>query len=56
MQYAAHTDQPYQSTLDCVKTIVREEGVTALWAGYKMRVLVTLTGFAIVDGLTFLQT
>lgn len=33
--------------LDCARTIVRAEGVLALWSGFKVRMMFTVAGFAL---------
>lgn len=39
----------YKNMVDCVRTIVAEEGYSALWAGLRARMLVTCAGMAIVE-------
>ncbi|KAG5483771.1 hypothetical protein LSCM4_04925 [Leishmania orientalis] len=40
-------DRRYAGVMDCAKTIVREEGVTALWSGLRFRLMVSVASIAI---------
>ncbi|KAH9597794.1 Mitochondrial substrate/solute carrier [Trypanosoma melophagium] len=39
----------YRNMIDCARTIVKEEGYTALWSGLRARLLVTCVGMAFVE-------
>ncbi|ORC86279.1 putative ADP,ATP carrier protein 1, mitochondrial precursor, putative,ADP/ATP translocase 1 [Trypanosoma theileri] len=39
----------YKNMVDCARTIVTEEGYTALWSGLRARLLVTCVGMAVVE-------
>ncbi|CBH12515.1 ADP/ATP mitochondrial translocase, putative [Trypanosoma brucei gambiense DAL972] len=43
------TGRRYKGILHCARTIVAEEGYTALWAGMQARLLVTCVGVAVLE-------
>ncbi|CUG84802.1 mitochondrial carrier protein, putative [Bodo saltans] len=47
MLTAGEDEPPYKGVVDCVRTIVRTEGVATLWSGFRVRMLFTLAGFAL---------
>lgn len=40
-------ERRYAGVMDCARTIVREEGVTALWSGLRFRLMVSVASIAI---------
>lgn len=46
LMLAAAGEKQYNGVVDCVQSIIRDEGIFALWSGLQVRLVITAVGFA----------